>query len=59
MGVLARILGFRVQLFAAFLGALGLGGYAVYQANTMALTAAGMFNLMVFAPLCWIAFKRG
>lgn len=59
MGVLAKILGFRVQLFAGFLGACGIGGYAVYQATPMALVAAGMFNIMVFGPLAWIAHRRG
>lgn len=59
MGVLAKILGFRIQLFAGFLGACAIGGYAVYQANLMALLAAGMFNIMVFLPLVFLAHKRG
>jgi hypothetical protein len=59
MGVLARILGFRIQLAMAFGGALGLGAYAVDQANAMSLVAFGLYNLMVFAPVAYIAYRRG
>lgn len=59
MGILARILGFRVQLFVGFLGAAGIGAYSVAQPSPMSLTAAGMFDLLVFAPLAFIAYRRG
>lgn len=59
MGALARILGFRVQLLLAFLGAAGIGGYAVYRADTMSLIAAAMYDLLVLAPLIFVAYKRG
>lgn len=59
MGVLARILGFRMQLFAAFLGAAGIGGYAVHRADTMSLTAAGMYFVLVFLPVLIVTYKRG
>lgn len=59
MGTIARILGFRLHLFLAFLGAAGIGGYAVYKGTPMALTAFGLYALLIFLPMLFSAHKRG
>ena len=59
LATLARIAGFRWQLFAAFIGALGVGGYAVVNGSLAALAGAVIYNAMVLLPIAWIAFKRG
>lgn len=59
MGALARILGFRMQLFAAFLGAVGLGALAVHEASVMSMAASVIYDVLVFGPLAYIGFKRG
>lgn len=59
MGALARILGFRMQLFAAFLGALGLGALAVHEGSVMSMAASVIFDVLIFGPLAFIGFKRG
>lgn len=56
---LAAILGFRFQLFAAFLGAAAIGAYAVYKADSMSLFAAGLYFAAVYLPALWLAYKRG
>lgn len=59
MGALARILGFRMQLFAGFLGAVGLGALAVHEGTAMSMAASVIYDMLVFAPLAFIGFKRG
>jgi hypothetical protein len=59
MGTLARILGFRIQLAVGFLGGLGLGFYAASAGSIIALVAFGMYEAFIFAPLAYIAFRRG
>lgn len=59
LGVLAVIAGFRLQLFAAFLGAVGLGAYAISNPSTGVLTAMGIYDALVFLPVLYVANKRG
>lgn len=59
MGTLARILGFRVQLLLAFIGAVGLSGWAVAQHDALALTAAALYNATVLLPILFVAYRRG
>lgn len=59
MGQIAKILGIRMQLFFAFLGAAGIGAYAVYKADPMSLTAFGLYAVLIWLPMLLVAHKRG
>lgn len=59
MGVLARILGFRAQLFAGFVAAAVLSGWALASGGILPLVAASLFDVLVFAPLAYLAFRKG
>lgn len=59
MAALATILGFRVQLFFAFLGSLSLSGYAVYRGDPSSIATALGFSVIVFIPVLWVAYRRG
>lgn len=59
MAVLARILGFRLQLLLAFLGAAGLGAYAAVHGGVAAGVSAGLYDACVLLPILWVAYKRG
>lgn len=56
---IARIMGFRLQLLLGFLGAAGLSGYSVYDHSTPSMVAAGVYDLLVFLPLLFTAYRRG
>lgn len=59
MATLASILGFRVQLLLAFLGAAGIGGYAVATNHWQAILVFVFYGLLVFLPVLEAAKKRG
>ena len=55
----SRILGFRVQLFGAFLGSVWLSVYSVEQPGYIPLGVLALYNLMVLAPMIFLAYRRG
>lgn len=59
MGVLARILGFRVQLLLAFMASAGLSAWAVYKGDVLSIVAAALFSAMVTLPILYVAYRRG
>ena len=59
MGTVAKLLGIRMQLFFAFLGAFVLGSYAVYRADATSLVAFGMYAVLVFLPILFVVHRKG
>lgn len=59
MVTVARVLGFRLQLLLAFLGAVGLGIYAAAHGGWSAMTVFAIYDVVIFLPILGAAHTRG